>query len=99
MFSGQLLILLVRDAQQVLTVLVLAHGPGRLAEMVRCYPPAAQGDVLQAGHLLALTLLDHLDERRGLGKRVMSAGVQPGEATAQGLQAEPLSPARRGLTA
>ena len=54
----------------------------------RCYPPAAQGDVLQAGHLLALTLLDHLDERRGLGQRVMSAGVQPGEAPAQGLQTE-----------
>ena len=56
--------------------------------MVRCYPPAAQGYVLQAGHLLALTLLDHLDERRGLGQRVVRTGVQPGESASQGLQTE-----------
>ena len=45
----------------------------------------AEGDFFQAGDLEALALFDHFDIGRGFGERLVRAGVQPGEAAAEGL--------------
>ena len=46
------------------------------------------GYFFQAGHLQAGALLDDLNEGGGFGEGVVGAGVQPGEAAAQGLDLE-----------
>ena len=56
--------------------------------MVRGDPAVAVGDLLQAGDLEALALLDGLDVDRGVGQGVVGAGVEPGEAAAEGLDLE-----------
>ncbi len=73
---------------QILPILVLQHRLGELAEMVRGDPAVAVGDLFQAGDLEALALLDGLYVDRGVGQGVVGAGVEPGEAAAEGLDPE-----------
>ena len=99
MFSSQFLLFLVSYAEQVLSVLVLGHGLGCLAELVGSNPAAAQGNILQTGHLLSLAFLYHLYECGCLGQGVMSSGIQPGKSASQGLQTViSSSPRADGLT-
>ena len=46
------------------------------------------GDLLDAGDLQALPLLDRLHEIRGLEQRLVRARVEPGEAAAEDLDRE-----------
>ena len=78
----------IYDSEQVLPILVLQHRLGDLSELLRGDPAVAAGDLLQAGDLEALALLDGLDVDRGVGKGVVGAGVEPGEAAAEGLDLE-----------
>jgi hypothetical protein len=48
----------------------------------------AVGDLLGAGDLEALAVLDGVDEVRGFEQRVVGAGVEPGDAAAEELGAE-----------
>ena len=79
---------LLRQPQQILAILVLAHGFGEGAELVGGDPALAEGDGFEAGDLQAGAFLDGLDEDRGFGEGVVGAGVEPGEAAAQGLDLE-----------
>ena len=47
-----------------------------------------EGYFFQAGHLQAGALFNNLHEGGGFGEGVVGAGVQPGEAAAQGLDLE-----------
>ena len=71
--------------QKILSVLVLAHWEGDFLELFPGDPAVAEGDFFQAGDLEALALFDHFDIGRGFGERLVRAGVQPGEAAAEGL--------------
>ncbi len=68
--------------------MVFQHRLGELAELLRCDPAVAVGDLLKAGDLEALALLNGLDVDRGVGQGVVGAGVEPGEAAAEGLDLE-----------
>ena len=48
-------------------------------------PALAPGDLLDAGDLQALAVLDHVDELRGLEERVVGPGVEPGRPAAEHL--------------
>ena len=88
MFFGQ--------PQQVLAVLVLAHGFGEFPEFLGADPASAEGDGFEAGDLQAGALLEGLDEDRGFGEGVVGAGVEPGKATAKCLDLE-LAVSQEGL--
>ena len=67
---------------QILPVLLLRTGSASAHELLarRCIPCA--GDLLGAGDLQPLPLLDRLDEARRLVQRFVRAGVEPGDAAA-----------------
>src|SRR3546814_12222713 len=71
------------DVQQVLAVVVLAQRLGEAAELVGGDEALAPGDLLQAGDLQALAMLDGLHELRGVDEAVVGAGVEPGIAAAR----------------
>src|SRR3546814_4610954 len=73
------------DVQQVLAVVVLAQRLGEAAELVGGDEALAPGDLLQAGDLQALAMLDGLHELRGVDEAVVGAGVEPGIAAAEAL--------------
>src|SRR3546814_11724454 len=64
------------DVQQVLAVVVLAQRLGEAAELVGGDEALAPGDLLQAGDLQALAMLDGLHELRGVDEDVVGAGVR-----------------------
>jgi len=51
-------------------------------------PTLAEGNLLQAGNLQALTVFDDVDELGGLDQGVVRARVQPGRAAAEQLNME-----------
>jgi hypothetical protein len=53
-------------------------------------------DLLRAGHLQVLPLLDRLDEGRGLQESLVGAGVEPGHPAAELLDVQ--LAAREGLS-
>ena len=79
---------LVYDLEQVLAVLVLYHRFCDFAHTFFGYPSVAVGDAFEAGDFETLALLDDFDESGCFGEGVVGAGVEPGEATAEGLDFE-----------
>ncbi len=61
---------------------------GRGVRIVRADEALAQGDLLDAGDLQPLPLLDGLDEVGGLEQRFVRARVEPGEAAAEELDVQ-----------
>ena len=61
---------------------------GEAAELVGVDIAEAVGDLLGAGDLEALAVLDGLDEVGGVEQGVVGAGIEPGEAAAEDLGAE-----------
>ena len=70
-------------AEEILAVVVLGHGLGDLNETLLGDPAALVGNLFQTGNLQPLTLLDDLDECRGLREGIVSAGVEPGKTALQ----------------
>ena len=60
----------------------------RAAAASRLDPAGAIGDLLRAGDLQALALLERGDELAGLEQAVVRAGVEPGVAAADDLDVE-----------
>ena len=82
------LIPLLNEAQEVLAILVFEHGLSEVAEFVCGDPAVVVGDVFEAGDLEAGAFFHHLHENGGLGEGVVGAGIEPGEAAAEGLDLE-----------
>src|SRR5881628_293422 len=80
--------LFVEDAEQVLAVGAFADGGGEGAELCLVDEALAEGDLLGAGDLEALAVLDGVDEVGGFEQGVVGAGVEPGEAAAEHLCAQ-----------
>lgn len=76
------------ETQQVLAVVVLLERLGKLVNLLSRDVAHAVGDLFEAGDLEALAGLDGLDEGCGLQQGVVGAGVEPGVASAHGLDVE-----------
>jgi hypothetical protein len=66
---------------QILAVGGITVIVGDLAQIAVAEPAVAPADLLQAGDLQALIVLNGLYEVTGLKKAVVGTGVKPGEAT------------------
>ena len=75
--------MLAHDALEILSVPALQQRLGEAAQLGGADQPHLEGDLLDAGDLQALALLDRLHEGRGVEQRVARAGVEPGKAAAQ----------------
>lgn len=73
------------EAQQILAVVVLLEWLGELVNLLSRDVAHAVGDLFETGDLEALTGLDGLDEGCGLQQGVVGAGIEPGIASAHGL--------------
>src|SRR4051794_20127956 len=71
-----------RQANDVLAVRRLAELLAQAVELVALDVAHAPGDLLDAGDLLALPVLEDLHERRRLQQRVVGARVEPRHAPA-----------------
>ena len=76
------------EAQQILAVVVLLERFGELVDLLSRDVAHAVGNLFEAGDLEALASLDGLDEGCSLQQGVVGAGVEPGVATAHGLDVE-----------
>src|SRR5258707_1297702 len=54
--------------------------------------PHAPGDLFRTADLKPLAMLDRADEGAGFEQRVVAAGIEPGEATPEGLDEELTAP-------
>src|SRR5262245_56303530 len=88
---------IVQQAAQVLAVGVVLHGVGDAQDVDGADQAQLVGDLLDARDHEPLPLLDGLDERRGLQERLVSAGVEPGDAAAQLLDVQRASGEVRGV--
>src|SRR5439155_19777125 len=73
----------VHQPQQVLAVLALLEALGLAAHVVRGDEAHVERDLLRAGHLQVLPLLDRLDEGRGLQQSLVGASVEPDHPAAE----------------
>ena len=73
---------LAGDLDDVAAVVAL-HATARFDELFRRQIAHMQGDLLEAGDLQALAVLEGLHEGRGLEQRIGRAGVEPGESAAE----------------
>ena len=73
------------QVEQVARVLGLAHRRGARGHGSARQPALLQRDLLQAGDLQRLPMLDGLHELAGLQQAFVRAGVEPGEAAAEQL--------------
>ena len=86
--TGAGLLLAGEEPAQVLGVARLAELRDVGLEAGPVDPALPPGDLLQAGDLEPLAVLDHVDELGGLEQRVVRARVQPGRAAAEELGVE-----------
>src|SRR5215469_12353515 len=82
------LALLFGDGLEVDAVVVALHGLRFAQEIVAGEPTEAEGDLLGAGDLEALPLLDRLDEVGRLEQRLVGSGIEPRDAAAEPLDEE-----------
>src|SRR5260221_11640573 len=68
------------DAPQILAILVLAQPLGQALEIVGPDQPFAERDLLDAGDLEPLALLDRAHELARLEQRFVGPGIEPGGA-------------------
>ena len=80
---------LTDDLEEILPVLVFEHGLRYFLHFLPCDPSTAVGDAFETGNLQSLALLDNLHEDGCLGKRVVGAGVEPGESPSERLHLQP----------
>ena len=73
----------MQHIQQVLSVTAALQRLGMRLELRRADIAHAPGDLLDAGHLQALALLDGLDEGGRLQQRLVRTGIQPGGTAAE----------------
>lgn len=73
------------EAQQILAVVVLLERLGELVYLLSRDVAHAVGDLFETGDLEALAGLDGLDEGCSLQQGVVRAGIEPGIASAHGL--------------
>src|SRR5918993_4092311 len=76
------------DAAQVIGIAAAPQAGGAAQHAVLVDEVEAEGDLLRAGDLDALTVLDGAHEGGGLVQAVVRAGVEPREAPAEPLHAQ-----------
>ena len=50
------------ELQEILAIIVLAHGLSDVLKLLAVYPSLLEGYLLKASHLQSLSLLNHLDK-------------------------------------
>src|SRR5689334_14081761 len=80
--------LTVREPREVAAVLGLHERLAAATKASGVDPAIAEGDFLGRGDEEALPLFDRLDEVRGLDQGFVGAGVEPGRAAADHLDAQ-----------
>src|SRR5271169_6349589 len=80
---------LAGELPQIVAILVLAERLGEPLEVGSGDQALAERDLLDAGDLEALALLDRAHELAGLQQRLVSAGVEPGGAAPELLDRQP----------
>src|SRR4029077_8101099 len=78
----------VGERDQVLAIGVLAQWLSQREQLRPRDPATLEGDLLGAGDLQTLALLDRLDEVRRLQKRFVRPGIQPRIAATEALDHE-----------
>src|SRR5262249_62346098 len=73
----------LEEANEVLAVEVFLHRRGDAQDILGRDVTHLEGDLLDARHHETLSLLDGLDERRGLKQRLVRPGVEPRDAAAE----------------
>src|SRR5262249_52748097 len=80
--------LVIDQTLQVAPVVAARERRGEPRQLIEIDQPLAVGDLLRAGDLEALPVLDRLDEGRGRDQRLVRAGVEPGKAAPERLDRE-----------
>src|SRR3954464_6978608 len=75
--------LVLEKAQEERTVRARTHALGEPHQLRRADVTHAIRDLFEARHHQSLTLLDRVDEIRGLHQRIVRARIQPGDAARQ----------------
>ena len=79
------MLLFLDDLEEILTILVLDHRLGKLTHAFFRDPAFAVSNSFKAGNLESLSFLYHFDECRCFRERVVGAGIEPSESSAEGL--------------
>src|SRR5690606_38932439 len=77
-----------QQREQILAVTALLEARARAREVLVAEPALPPGDLLGTADAQALALLERADEHRGVHERGVGAGVEPGVAAPQELDAE-----------
>src|SRR5262249_43739593 len=75
--------LVVEQTQQILTVAARSHASRESWDVGVGDVAHAIGDLFEARHHQALSLLDRVDEVRRLHQRIVGAGIEPGDAAGE----------------
>src|SRR5215208_7748358 len=79
---------LVQDLEQILAIRRFGQRRGQAGYLLRIDVTHPVSDLLRAGDLEPLPLLDRLDERTGLQQGLVGTGVEPRRASPENLDLE-----------
>ena len=76
---------LAHDPHEIFAVSALGQRLGKLEQLLGIDEPETPGDLLHAGHLQSLPLLDDAHEYPGIEQRIMGTGIEPRRSSSQPL--------------